>query len=178
MLKFKLEKLVATSFVALVMSSGSIESGQRSRLPLGGGQANTSAQDQATLAIPNYRFEAAKTYAALQKKADAGDEIAQKVLSNYNGSNISTDLSAAKNAAAAYNNKDVTPPSTGASVNPTRTAPLTSPLPRSRAPMQGIASLPSRVRATPSNDDNTEVEVPKNGLQAARLYSTLNEKKK
>lgn len=179
MLRFKLDKLMATSFVALVMSSGSIESGQiqRSRLPLGANQPNASAQDQTTIPEPTYRFHAAQTYRTLKEKADGGDEIAKKVLENYNGSAISTDLSAAKKAAAAYNSKDVTAPSSpsvGASPRATRTAPLTTPLPRSnRAPLQGMALTPSRIKPT---EATAEVVVPTNGLEAARLYTILKEK--
>jgi len=73
MLKFKLDQLMATSLIALVVGSSAIA-------------------DQTPLSVPRYRFEAVKTYNALKAKADAGDEVAQKVLSNYNGDNISKDL--------------------------------------------------------------------------------------
>ena len=177
MLKFKLDKLMATSLIALAVSSNSIDAGERSRLGQGETQPTASAQDLTTLPIPRYRFEGAKTYNALKAKADSGDEVAKKVLENYNGSAISTDLSAAKKAAAAYNSKDVSaPPSTVASPSVTRTAPLTTPLPRSRALLQGVGAAPSRVNTTPSSDAKAEVVVPKNGFDAIRLYSALKEK--
>lgn len=170
MLKFKLDKLMATSLIALVVSSPT-QAELRGRI--GGTQPSASSKDQTTLPIPRYRFEAAQAYKSLKEKADGGDEIAQKILSNYNGDAISSDLSVAQNAAAAYNKKDVTPPSTGASPSTTRTAPLTTPSPRSRTPLQGMALTSN---PTPSSDSKAEVTVPTNGLGAVRLYSILKEK--
>jgi len=150
MLKFKLDQLMATSLIALVVGSSAIA-------------------DQTPLSVPRYRFEAVKTYNALKAKADAGDEVAQKVLSNYNGDNISKDLNAAKNAATAYNNKDVTAPKVESSASGARIPTVTSSSPRTRAPLQGMAS-------TSTNGDKTEVMVPTNGLAAVRLYSAFKEK--
>lgn len=176
MLKFKLDKLMATSLIALAMSSNSIDAGQRSRLGQGETQPTASTQDLTTLPIPRYRFEGAKTYNALKAKADSGDEVAKKVLENYNGSALSTDLNAAKNAAIAYNNKNLTPPKEGVPTSVTRTAPVITPSPRSTVPTQGMGAVPSRVKLTSSSDAKAEVVVPKNGFDAIRLYSALKEK--
>lgn len=176
MLKFKLNILTATSLIALAMSIGSVESAQqRSRLGLGA-QPTPTEQDQGGLPVPNYRFQAKQTYETLKEKADGGDDLAKRILEKYNGAAISTDLSAAKNAVTAYNNKDVSSLPTGASPSMARTAPITTPAPRSRTPIQGMAANSSRVKPNSSGDNKTEVDVPTNGLMAVRLYSQLKEK--
>jgi hypothetical protein len=93
MLKFKLNQLIATSIMVVALGSGSI-------LAAGEGAA--------PLEVPKYRFQGKTVYSTLKSRADAGDEVARQVLENFEGVNMTTNLSLATAAAQAYNKKDVT----------------------------------------------------------------------